>query len=47
MRPEAWKTGEAAGDGAGGLPGKVLKAAYLGGYCEFTIAVPQGDQFVN
>jgi iron(III) transport system ATP-binding protein len=26
--------------------GKVVKAAYLGGYCEYTIAVPQGDQFV-
>jgi len=24
----------------------VVKAAYLGGYCVYTITVPQGDQFV-
>ena len=46
VRPEAWKIGEAINGGAGGLPGRVVKAAYLGGYCEYTIAVPQGDQFV-
>ena len=43
VRPEAWKIGDA---GNSGVPGKVVKAAYLGGYCEYTIAVPQGDQFV-
>jgi iron(III) transport system ATP-binding protein len=43
VRPEAWKIGDA---GNSGIPGKVVKAAYLGGYCEYTIAVPQGDQFV-
>ncbi|MEP6702828.1 MAG: ABC transporter ATP-binding protein [Betaproteobacteria bacterium] len=43
VRPEAWKIGD---PGSGGMPGRVVKAAYLGGYCEYTISVPQGDQFV-
>jgi iron(III) transport system ATP-binding protein len=43
VRPEAWKLADAVN---GGVPGTVTKAAYLGGYCEYTIALPQGDQFV-
>lgn len=43
VRPEAWRIGDAA---AGTIAGKVVKAAYLGGYCEYTIATAQGEQFV-
>jgi len=43
VRPEAWRIGDAA---PGALPGKVVKAAYLGGYCEYTVATAQGEQFV-
>lgn len=43
VRPEAWRIGEA---GADTIPGRVVKAAYLGGYCEYTIATAQGEQFV-
>jgi iron(III) transport system ATP-binding protein len=43
VRPEAWRIGEA---GNGGIPGTIVKAAYLGGYCEYTVALPQGEQFV-
>ena len=43
VRPEAWCIGEPAPDA---IPGKVTKAAYLGGYCEYTIATAQGEQFV-
>ncbi|MEO8135110.1 MAG: TOBE domain-containing protein, partial [Betaproteobacteria bacterium] len=43
VRPEAWRIGEVS---AGALTGTVVKAAYLGGYCEYTIATVQGEQFV-
>jgi len=43
VRPEAWRIGDPAPDA---LPGKVTKAAYLGGYCEYSIATAQGEQFV-
>ena len=43
VRPEAWKI---AAPAPGTMPGKVIKAAYLGGYCEYTIATTQGEQFV-
>jgi iron(III) transport system ATP-binding protein len=43
VRPEAWRIGGLA---PGAIPGKVVKAAYLGGYCEYTIATAQGEQFV-
>ena len=43
VRPEAWRLGEVA---EGTLPGQVVKAAYLGGYCEYTIATAHGEQFV-
>jgi iron(III) transport system ATP-binding protein len=46
VRPEAWKIGEGANGSGAGIAGRVVKAAYLGGYCEYTIALPQGDQFV-
>ena len=43
VRPEAWKIGPASADA---LPGTVVKSAYLGGYCEYTIATAHGEQFV-
>jgi iron(III) transport system ATP-binding protein len=43
VRPEAWKIGD---PGDGGIAGRVTKAAYLGSFCEYTVALPQGDQFV-
>ena len=43
VRPEAWRIVDAD---ATSLPGKVTKAAYLGGYCEYTVATALGDQFV-
>jgi iron(III) transport system ATP-binding protein len=43
VRPEAWRIVDA---GNGGLAGTIVKAAYLGGYCEYTVAIPQGEQFV-
>jgi len=43
VRPEAWRIGDAV---SGAIPGKVVKAAYLGGHCEYTIATAQGEQFV-
>ena len=43
VRPEAWRIGDAA---PGALAGRVVKAAYLGGHCEYTVATAQGEQFV-
>ena len=46
VRPEAWRIGDPGSGANGGISGRVVKAAYLGGYCEYTVALPQGDQFV-
>jgi len=43
VRPEAWRLDDPE---SRGVPGKVTKAAYLGGYCEYSVALPQGEQFV-
>jgi iron(III) transport system ATP-binding protein len=43
VRPEAWRIGDPA---PRTIPGKVVKAAYLGGHCEYTVATRQGEQFV-
>ena len=43
VRPEAWRIVD---ENESALPGTVTKAAYLGGYCEYTIATSLGDQFV-
>jgi iron(III) transport system ATP-binding protein len=43
VRPEAWMVGDA---GQYGLPAKVLKATYLGGFYEYTMATEIGELFV-
>ena len=43
VRPEAWIVGDA---GQYGLQGKVLKATYLGGFYEYTVATEIGELFV-
>ncbi len=43
VRPEAWQL---RGHGDHGLAGRVVKAAYLGGYCEYTVETALGEQFV-
>ncbi|HEX7987957.1 MAG TPA: ABC transporter ATP-binding protein [Duganella sp.] len=43
VRPEAWRVGDA---GQYGLPAKVLKATYLGGFYEYTLATEIGELFV-
>jgi iron(III) transport system ATP-binding protein len=43
VRPEAWMVGDA---GQYGLPARVLKATYLGGFYEYTMATEIGELFV-
>jgi len=50
LRPEAWRVGRAspsdAGRADGPLPGRVLKAAYLGSHQELTVDTALGEIFV-
>ena len=43
VRPEAWRVGD---QGQFGLPAKVLKSTYLGGFYEYTLATEIGELFV-
>ncbi len=43
VRPEAWQVGD---DGQYGLPARVLKSTYLGGFYEYTLATEIGELFV-
>jgi len=46
VRPEAWRLGAVAAPGTPGLPGTVLKSAYLGSYQELTLDTELGSIFV-
>jgi iron(III) transport system ATP-binding protein len=50
VRPEAWALSPAsqttAADAASGLPGRVLRSAYLGSFQEVTVATALGEIFV-
>ena len=46
VRPEAWRIGDPGIGNGDGIAGRIVKAAYLGGYCEYTIETPVGEQFV-